>query len=493
MNGIGIDFGTTNSVVAICEGRTGRTRGLTDPDSNLPHPSVVWFRGDGVEVGRRAKHQIQGFAEVPGNFFVRSVKRELGKGKRYGIFGEEKAASDVAAEIFRFLKNRAKRDHKVDVEAAVVTVPVHFDGRARRELRKAAADAGVHIKTFIHEPFAAVVGYCKNARQDITSFDGSRILVFDWGGGTLDVTLVQIQGGLLAEVGTGALDDIAGDRFDARVGGHVVSRFVETHGFRTELVTPQGGTRARLWEECERGKIVLSSRLQTKVQVAQFFRRGGRDLDLDESMDRSGFEKLIRQDVDAAFHIVDKVLNEARVSEPEVTRVLLIGGSSRIPVVRQEMEKRFGARLVEVANADTIIAEGAAIVAQEDLCPFLQRPVQIRLADETLYTVYEAGTLAIPDGSQKNLTLFCTDNRDGVAHLVIAERLRPGDPSSAITKEIVDIGVSAKLPAPYEHERVYVTLAIDQDLVLEVKAHSATQRKVATAEIHDLAFGLRAR
>jgi len=155
------------------------------------------------------------------------------------------------------------------------------------------------------------------------------------------------------------------------------------------------------------------------------------------------------------------------------------------------MERRFGARLVEVPNADTIIAEGAAIVAQEDLCPFLQRPVQIRLADETLYTVYEAGTLAISDGSQKNLTLFCTDNRDGVAHLIIAERFRLGDPSSASTKEIVDIAVSRDLPEPYEHERVYARFSIDQDLVLQVKAHSATQRKVATAEIHDLAFGLR--
>ncbi len=493
MNGIGIDFGTTNSVVAICEERTGRTRGLADPENNLPHPSVVGFRGDKVEVGRSAKHQIQSLAEVAGNFFVRSVKRELGKGKRYSIFGEEKTASDVAAEIFRFLKTRARKDHKVDVETAVVTVPVHCDGRARRELRKAAADAGVHIKTFIHEPFSAVVGYCKNARQDVTSFDGSRILVFDWGGGTLDVTLVQIRGGLLAEIGTGALDDIAGDHFDGRIGDHVVSRFVETPGFRADLVAPHGGTRARLWEECERGKIALSNTLDTKVQVAQLFRGGGRDFDLDEPLDRPGFEKLIRQDVDAAFHIVDRVLTDARVTESEVTRVLLIGGTSQIPVVRQEMEKRFGARLVEVPNADTIIAEGAAIVAQEDLCPFLQRPVQIRLADETLYTVYEAGTLAIPDGNQKSLTLFCTDNRDGMAHLVIAERLRSGDPSSAVTKDIVDIGVSPKLPAPYEHERVYATFSIDRDLVLQVRAHSATQQKLATAEIYDLAFGLRAR
>jgi molecular chaperone DnaK len=185
IDGVGIDFGTTNSVVAIASRSKPypRIKALLSEDG--PHPSVVWYQG-GVEprVGRIAKTNILGFSEAPGNFFVPSIKRDLGKGKSLTIFNTTYEAKQIASHIFRHLKNDARESHGIEFSEAVVTVPVNFDGRARRDLRSAANDAGIYIKKFVHEPFAAIVGYCFSEKADrsLEDREGQKILVFDWGG-----------------------------------------------------------------------------------------------------------------------------------------------------------------------------------------------------------------------------------------------------------------------------------------------------------------------
>lgn len=161
--------------------------------------------------GQEAKHNLKGFANVTGNAFVASVKRRLGQEHNYSILGERKQAWEIAADIFRFLKRQASDDYKEDVDNVVVTVPVYYDSKARSDLRKAANAAGMQIKTFIHEPFAAVIGFCHSTGANIEALNGSNVMVFDWGGGTLDITIARIKDGRVFEVATAGLKDIAGD------------------------------------------------------------------------------------------------------------------------------------------------------------------------------------------------------------------------------------------------------------------------------------------
>jgi len=491
MMGYGIDFGTTNSVAAFSDGKTGKTLALTDKSSNLPHPSVVWYRPNVVEVGRNAKYQIREYSEVAGNAFVTSVKRKLGHDHSYDILGEPKTAWEVAADIFGHLQSHANQEYKHQIENAVVTVPVYYDGRARRELRRAANKAGIEIQTFIHEPFAAVVGYCLGSGRDITQFEGKNILVFDWGGGTLDITICRVSNNRIYELATAGLNEIAGDFFDGRIEDYARNKFVDQSGFRDDILVLRPGTPKRLTFECERAKISLSSTVQERIQVARFFRRNDVEYDLDVSLGRVEFEALIAADMEAAVRQVHRALGQAALSPREVSLALLIGGSSRIPLLQQHMFELFGPRTVNVTNADTIIAEGAAQISRHGWLPYLARPIQVRLADESLYTVFELGRVLKSEACRKDATFYCTDNRDGEARLVLAETLRPGDSTSLTVKEILSVLVDAKLPKPYQHERVYAVFEVDEDLIMHVSSWSATQEHVSKCEIHDLCYGLR--
>jgi len=492
MKGIGIDFGTTNSIAAVFSSETEKIRILTDKRTNLPHPSVVWYRGENIIVGREAKMNINTYAEVSGNHFERSIKRNLGKGYKASVLSEHKAAHEIAAEIFRYIRQQAADEYHVEINEAVVTIPVKFKGFARRELRKAAAAAGIHIKTFVHEPFAAVVSYCHDARRRLKELEGTNILVFDWGGGTLDITLARNEKGCITEVATGGLEDIAGDHFDEKIRKHVEAIFLSQNNLSLEILSvchPKTKDRAKI--ECERAKIALSSKDKDAVKVANFLQYKNRNLDLDISIDRSEFESLVEADIQAALHQLDKVLEEANLTSSEVDLVLMIGGSSKIPRICTEMQKRFGARLINVDNADTIIAEGAAIIAEKGWQPFLSKPINIVLSDGTLYTVFQEGTVLLPQTCRKEVTMFCTDNRDGEARLIVAEQQRIGDSSSIAMKKVVNIPVNRDLRQPYFPERVYVRFQVDEDLVLAIQGHSAIERNVQRDEIFDLCFGLR--
>ena len=491
MNGFGIDFGTTNSVAAVCDGRTGKVLAMTNLDDDLPHPSVVQYRGDEIIVGRRAKHLIHGYANVAGNAFVSSVKRKLGKNHSYSLLGERKAAWEVAAEIFHFLKRQARQDYKYDLAEAVLTVPVYYDGHARSELRKAANAAGIEVKTFIHEPFAAVIGYCNAFRGGIEALDGSNVMVFDWGGGTLDITVARIKDARIYETATSGLIDIAGDHFDWRIERFARARFLDRFGLRDDIVSILPQTQARFADESEKKKISLSSVEEEKLMVSQFFEREERSYDLEEPLTRLEFEALIKEDVEAALRQVDKALEEAALSHQEIDKVLLIGGTSRVPMLRREMSARFGARTVYLPNGDTIIAEGASIIAKNGWQPYLERPIQVRLSDGSLYTVFDHGTVLKPEACQKTIHFYCTDNRDGEARLVLVEPQRTGDSSSIQVKRVLSVPVNPRLSRATANERVTVRFEVDEDLEFHASAWGNIDENVASTSIHDLRFGIR--
>jgi molecular chaperone DnaK (HSP70) len=483
--GFGIDFGTTNSVVGVCEG--GPTRALLDGDK--PNPSVVWYTADGnVTVGRKAKSSLNAYFEAPGNTFINSVKLHLGKNRSFRVSGQPRTASDVASEVFAFLLRQAKEQHALEVPEGIVTIPVDFHGGARHELRKAAERAGFYVKTFIHEPFAAVVAYCfPHQGKRIDEYEGRNVLVFDWGGGTLDITLAAVRSGRMIQLAKGDLGHRAGDHFDEKILRLTHHRFLESSNLSLEDA-PVGSTlKDRYLGRCEAAKLILSEEHSADLDVSSAFRVNGHIYDISQRLTRDDFESQIGIDVRDAMAKVDSVIEEARLTPRDVDLALLIGGSSRIPLVRREMQERFGSRVIYVNNADTIIAEGAARVDYMGMHPVLARSLGVRLADGVFYELFPAGTLAKPGVCEKTINFFCTDNRDGEAKLVLVDEYDGRE----MNERVLGIPVSRDLPKKYNDcERVSVTLALDQDLILRVFGKGATQERGVTAEYHDLLFAL---
>jgi molecular chaperone DnaK len=491
--GIGIDFGTTNSVLSVFDKRIWESQPSTNINTKLPHPSVVWYKADGTKkVGEDAKKHIMGFSSVTGNHFESSIKRRLGKSIHLNIFGRRFEAWETASHIFEFILSDAKkRGENLNITEAIVTVPVYFNGPARRDLRKAANAAGIYIKTFVHEPFAAIVGhYARSGHLDTQTLKNQHIMVFDWGGGTLDITLVKVDERGLVELANGGISDRAGDHFDEELMNYSRNAKLESLGADPTDLDFSPGDRDRLRAECERAKISLSDRDLERIQVAQACRYRGEYQKIDQPISRAEFDALIEIDVSHAVSEVRRIFEITGVNSNTVDTVLLIGGSSRISLIRTRLREIFGHRLVDVKNANTIIAEGAAIIDALGLHPVLSRSISVELSDGTFYEIFKSGIPATSTTCNKKLNFYCTDNRDGYANLIITDELDNMGSVGRQTKEIIPIKVSADLPKPYNHERVTVEFLLDDDLILKVVGKGATKSDGITCELHDLCFGL---
>jgi molecular chaperone DnaK (HSP70) len=461
-------------------------------EGGLPHTSVVWYQvGHEPIVGRTAKDNMLGFAEAPGNFFVSSIKRSLGKGTDVSIFGAKQPVWEVAAEVFKHLKHHAY-SKGYDLAQAIVTIPVDFDGRARRELRKAADHAGIFVKTFIQEPFAAVVGYLYSEKEadKLAQREGQIILVFDWGGGTLDITVAKFQGGMVCQLENAGLSDRSGDHFDALLANYAKTLFRERNRVPANRFVLQPSAKDRLRTECEHQKIELSTKDQASIRLRHFYQADGRAFDLGEDVTRAQFEEMIQRDVDEALATMHGLLDRAGLRPADVDLALAIGGTSKIPKIREEMYNRFGTTMVHVENADTVIAEGAAIVDALNLHPVLARPIVIELSDGSHYEVFKAGEIAKRDVCSKEVNFYCTDNRDGQARLIVKEGSGPFN-DRFDSRLVLSVPVNPDLPKPYDHERVTARFILDDDLVLRVSAKGATQAEGKEGEVYNLRFALR--
>lgn len=490
MVGFGIDFGTTNSVAAAFNGR--EITPFVD-SNNLPHPSVIWYQGDSQPiVGRAAKDQIRDFENTPGNKFIRSIKSQIQKEEEFEIFGKPYYTWQVASEIFRFLQKEGKQEYSnyPDITEAVVTVPLYFNGRQRRAIRKAAERAGINVKTFIHEPFAAVVGYllADPSQREALKQRRENILVFDWGGGTLDITLVKLDSGCLYEVSNRGVNGRSGDFFDEILMSYVIDTFkkeksISSKGFRVEP-----GVESLLLHEVEFAKIDLSRKQEVSIDLSDFYSDNQRSYPLSQDIKRSQVESLIQQHIQDAMSLVDKVLHNARLQASQINQVLLIGGTSRIPLLINEMYRTFGnTKIMEIPNADTVIAEGAAIISYYDWQPYLVKPVGVQLADQSHYSVFDSGTILKPDTAHKEVIFFSTDNREGEGRLIITEEL---DNRIHQVKEIINVPISPVLKEIYK-ERVIADFRVDRDVILRISAKGSIKDKPVYTDIHDLCYGLR--
>lgn len=494
MNVIGFDFGTTNSLISVARGN--RTINFLD-DQQRPIPSVVCYEGGQTILGREAKERLaHAGLGVQGNI-VRSPKMYLGRDSVF-VEGTERSPVEIVADVVRHVLQRAgSRDREVgDISGVVVTIPVDMEGYRRRALRDAFRLAKLRIVQFVHEPLAALYGLFR--AQDLSTmlrrYDRKLILVFDWGGGTLDLTLCRPMGDMVIQIMNDGTDEVGGDVFDETIMNHLV-RSVRKTRVLDESVDTHPGAKSRLMDKCERAKIDLSSRPNVTIYVDSFF-RGIEEEDFDYALNQSELEQIVKPLLDKGFKRIERILENAGYTREQVALCVATGGMSNMPAVRRQLHEWFGPERVQVPdNGATLIAEGAAWIAADQAGLQLAKNVELLLARNSYLPIVRAGTAMPKEGEVQTDTfhLYCTDPRDGVAKFQICAPRRAGltvlsgEPRTHL--ENLTVRVDAKAQA--FQERLELDIRINDDLILEAHARSLNLKDDDRCEIHNLEFGLR--
>ena len=497
MSVVGFDFGTTNSLISVVQG--GSATHFLDVEGR-PIPSAAGYEGTKKILGREAKERLaQAGLAVQGNI-VRSPKRYLGE-ESISIGGTERDPVDIVADVVRHVCNEALSGNRMldAVTSAVVTIPVDMEGHRRQALRDAFAGAGVRIAQFVHEPFAALYGFFRS--EDLATmldqYDKKLVLVFDWGGGTLDLTLCRPMGDMVVQIINDGTDEVGGDVFDETVMERVLKKVAGERGLEEQIDT-YPGARARLLERCERAKIDLSSRSSARVYVSSFFRDGVED-DFDYTLSREDLEEVVGPLLKKGFKRIEKVLSDAGYAPEQVGLCLATGGMSNMPAVRERLHAWFGPQRVKIPDeAATLISEGAAWIAADNAGLQLAKNVELELARNSYLPLLKAGTLMPKEGEVREhepFHLYCTDPRDGIAKFQICapqragRHVRPNEPRTYLENMTVEVDSKARVL----EERLELDVRIDENLILHAHARSLNKRHEDRCEIHNLEFGLRIR
>lgn len=502
---IGIDFGTTNSLATVVIG--DRSLSLVDQVTQRPHPSVIWYRGGDTVVGRKARENMDLTETGAPPGFVRSPKMSLRREGPIFVDGRPIEPSDAVAEVLRHIKDDAAEARGVSpghsLNRAVMTIPVDFGGPERRALREAAGKAGIGIVQFVHEPVAALYAHLRskeNFTQELARLEGRSILVFDWGGGTLDLTLCRIQGGTIMQVMNLGDNEVGGDRFDERLRNLLREKHAKSHGIDDITALEQPGMAAKLLHQCEIVKIHLSDKSveDEDVIVRNYLHSESGAQNLVGNITRAELDQQSSEIVARGLARIDEILERSSLTYQDIELCLATGGMVNMPAIRDGLTERFLGRVPRLENGDRIISEGAAWIAHDGLRLTLSKPLEILVADTsghgTYYPLVDAGWELPQENQTQNVTntrLFCTDPREGVAVVEIAKpaklgRAAPSDPrrSLCVTKVNVDPNAQPLI------ERIECHLQIDHDYVARVTMKSTGQGEQTTSEFHDLEFGL---
>ncbi|WP_080580002.1 Hsp70 family protein [Sinorhizobium fredii] len=501
----GIDFGTTNSLAAVTVG--GRTLALVDQFTLRPHPSVIWYRGGDIVVGREARQNMDLTETGAPPGFVRSPKMSLRRDGPIFVDGRPIEPTDAVAEVLKHLKNDAAvaRGGALgkNLARAVFTIPVDFGGRERRALREAAGKAGIGVVQFVHEPVAALYAYLRSRPdlgRELARLEGRSVLVFDWGGGTLDLTLCRIQGGAIMQVANLGDNDVGGDRFDERLRNHLRAKHATAHGIEDITVLEQPGMAAKLLHQCEVLKIHLSDPKtdSEEVIVRNYLKTDGPSRNLLGTVTRGELDGLSSSIVARGLARIDEILEQAQLSYQDIELCLATGGMVNMPAIRNGLTERFVGRVPKLDNGDRIIAEGAAWIANDGLRLTLSKPIEILVADTSgrgaYHSLVDAGwTLPIENETQNvaNTRLFCVDPREGVAVVEVAKPAKIGKVSPSAPRWTLCVAkVEVDANAQPLLERIECHLQIDHDYIARVTLRSTGRGASSSEEFHDLEFGL---
>jgi molecular chaperone DnaK len=345
---IGIDLGTTNSCVAVMEG--GEPVVIPNAEGNRTTPSVVAFSKNGERlVGQIAKRQA---VTNPDNTVI-SIKREMGTNKKVKVEGEEFSPQEISAMILQKLKTDAENYLGQKVTQAVITVPAYFSDSQRQATKDAGKIAGLEVLRIINEPTAAALAFGMDKEDQ-----DQKIMIYDLGGGTFDVSILDIGDGVFEVLATNGNTRLGGDDFDQRIIDYLVAEFKKSNGI--DLSTDKMAMQ-RLKEAAEKAKIELSGMQQTQINLPFITADAQGPKHLDITLTRAKFEELIRDLVDATRIPVEQAMKDAGVTANDIHKVLLVGGSTRVPCVQEEVKKITGKDPDKGINPDECVAIGASI------------------------------------------------------------------------------------------------------------------------------------
>lgn len=452
---IGIDLGTTFSAVSVMEG--GKARIIPNAEGNNTTPSVVSINGDEVLVGEIAR---RGAVANPKNT-IRSIKRVMGTKKMTTIDNKEYSPEQISAMVLQKLKKDAEEYLGHEVTDAVITVPAYFADAQRNATKDAGKIAGLNVKRIINEPTSAALAYGLEKEHDHT------ILVFDFGGGTFDVSILELGGGIFEVKATSGDNLLGGDDIDDLLIDYIATEFKKDNGIdlKKDLVALQ-----RLKEAAEKAKIELSSSKQTKVTIPYIFSDDSGPKHLDVTITRATFEKICEDIFERLKKPTKQAIKDAKM--PKIDKVILVGGSTRIPKVRELVEEITGMAPDKSVNPDEAISLGAAIqgaiisgeVKDVLLLDITSLTLGIEAQGGIRVALIERNT-TIPTKKSETFTT-AADNQNAVTINVLqGEREMAEDNKSLGKFDLVGI-----LPAPRGIPQVEVTFDIDTNGIVNVSA-----------------------
>ena len=455
---IGIDLGTTNSCVAVMEG--GEPVVIPNAEGARTTPSVVAFAKNGERlVGQVAKRQ----AVMNPNRTISSIKREMGSDYKVTIDGKGYTPQEISAMILQKLKADAEAYLGDKVTEAVITVPAYFTDAQRQATKDAGRIAGLDVKRIINEPTAASLA------DGLDNEDTHTILVYDLGGGTFDVSLLEIGDGVFQVLATAGNNRLGGDDFDKRIIDYMVSEFRREHNIDLSQDTT---AMQRLKDEAEKAKIELSGVTSTQINLPFITMQGGTPLHLEMTLTRAKFNELTADLVEKTVGPVNQALSDAGITASKIDKVILVGGSTRIPAVQEAVQRITGKEPFRGINPDECVAVGAAIqggVIGGDVKDVVLIDVTpLSLGIETMGGVFTRlidRNTAIPTEKSQIFSTAADGQTSVEVHVLQGER-----EMAAYNKTLGRFQLTGIAPAPRGVPQIEVKFDIDRNGIVHVSA-----------------------